>query len=80
MLLYGWYWPIGRGDRFMGSLWIPCVFAFTWSAFELRRLVGSRFGDVAYLTIHGVILISLAWQIVGILWRFAAGIYLVTRN
>jgi hypothetical protein len=80
LLLYGWYWPIGRGDRFMGSLWIPSVFALTWFAFELRRRAESPFGDVAYLTVHGVILISLAWQIVGILWRFWAGIYLVTRN
>ena len=80
LLLYGWYWPIGRGDRFMGSLWIPSVFALTWLAFEFRRRVESPFGDTAYLAVHGVILISLAWQIVGILWRFAAGIYLVTRN
>ncbi len=80
LLLYGWYWPIGRGDRFMGSLWIPSVFALTWCAFELRRRAESRFGDIAYLTVHSVILISLAWQVVGILWRFSAGIYLVTRN
>jgi hypothetical protein len=64
----------------MGSLWIPSVFALTWLAFEFRRRVESPFGDTAYLAVHGVILISLAWQIVGILWRFAAGIYLVTRN
>jgi hypothetical protein len=80
LLLYGWYWPIGRGDRFMGSLWIPSVFALTWLAFELRRRAETRFADIAYLTVHGLILISLACQVVGILWRFAAGIYLVTRN
>jgi hypothetical protein len=80
LLLYGWYWPIGRGDRFMGSLWIPSLFALTWCAFELHRRAESRFGDIAYLTVHSVILISLAWQVVGILWRFSAGIYLVTRN
>ena len=80
LLLYGWYWPIGRGDRFMGSLWIPSVFALTWSAFELRRWAEKPFGDIAYLIVHAVMLISLAWQVVGILWRFSAGIYLVTRN
>jgi hypothetical protein len=80
LLLYGWYWPIGRGDRFMGSLWIPSVFALTWLAFELRRRAERPFGDIVYLSVHGVILISLAWQVVGILWRFSAGIYLVTRN
>jgi hypothetical protein len=80
LLLYGWYWPIGRGDRFMGSLWIPAVFGLTWLAFQLRSHAESRLGDGVYLTIHGVILISLLLQIVGILWRFSAGIYLVTRN
>jgi hypothetical protein len=79
-LLYGWYWPIGRGDRFMGSLWIPAVFALTWLAFKLRSRAESNLGDNIYLTVHGVILISLASQVVGILWRFSAGIYLVTRN
>jgi hypothetical protein len=80
LLLYGWYWPIGRGDRFMGSLWIPAVFALTWLAFKLRRRAESTLGECVYLTVHGVILISLALQVVGILWRFSAGIYLVTRN
>jgi hypothetical protein len=80
VLLYGWYWPIGRGDRFMGSLWVPCVFGLTWSAFQLRRAAANRFADIAYLTIHGLILTSLVLQIAGMLWRFSAGIYLVTRN
>jgi hypothetical protein len=80
VLLYGWYWPIGRGDRFMGSLWIPCVFGLCWLAFELRRRAASRFGDAAYLGVHGLVLALLVLQIVGILWRFSHGIYLVTRN
>jgi hypothetical protein len=80
LLLYGWYWPIGRGDRFMGSLWMPSIFALTWLAFELRRRMASQFGDVAYLSTHGLILLSLVLQVVGMLWRFSAGIYLVTRN
>ena len=80
LLLYGWYWPIGRGDRFMGSFWIPSVFALTWAACKLRRRVASEYGDAAYLAVHVGILISLAGQVVGMLWRFSAGIYLVTRN
>jgi hypothetical protein len=80
VLLYGWYWPIGRGDRFMGSLWIPCVFGLCWLAFELRRRAASRFGDAAYLGVPGLVLALLVLQIVGILWRFSHGIYLVTRN
>ena len=79
-LLYAWYWPIGRGDRFMGSLWIPCVFALCWLAFQLRRRAASRFADAAYLGAHGLIFTLLVLQIAGMLWRFSAGIYLVTRN
>ncbi len=78
--LYGWYWPIGRGDRFMGSLWIPCVFALCWLAFALRRRAADRFADAVYLGAHGLILTLLVLQIVGILSRFSNGIYLVTRN
>ena len=80
LVLYGWYWPIGRGDRFMGSFWIPCVFVLIWAAFVLRRRADSRFGDAAYLMTHAVILLSLVLQAAGMLWRFSAGIYLVTRN
>lgn len=79
-ILYGWYWPIGRGDRFMGSLWIPCVFVLVWAAFELRRRSDNRLGNAAYLMTHGLILLSLVMQTAGMLWRFSAGVYLVTRN
>ena len=79
-VLYGWYWPIGRGDRFMGSLWIPCVFALVWAAPVLRRRADSGLGDAAYLVTHTVILLSLLWQAAGMLWRFSEGIFLVTRN
>lgn len=80
LLLYGWYWPIGRGDRFMGSLWIPFVFLLVWSASVIRARSGGRFGDAAYLATQAVILLSLALQVFGMLWRFSRGIYLVTRN
>jgi hypothetical protein len=79
-ILYGWYWPIGRGDRFMGSLWIPSVFLLIWAAFVLRHRADSRVGDGAYLLTHIVILFSQLLQAAGMLWRFSAGIYLVTRN
>lgn len=78
--LYGWYYPIGRGDRFMGSLWVPVVFLLTWWAWTLRRM-GARGGmDAAYLGVHGLIFGSLVLQLAGIVWRFAHGISLVTRN
>lgn len=78
--LYGWYYPIGRGDRFMGSLWVPLVFLLSWWACTVRRM-GNRGGmDAAYLGLHGAIFGSLVLQLVGILWRFAHGIFMVTRN
>jgi hypothetical protein len=78
--LYGWYWPIGRGDRFMGSLWLPSVFLLVWAASELRRAAPNRLADSAYLITHGLILFSLILQTAGMFWRFSAGIFLVTRN
>ncbi len=80
LILYGWYWPIGRGDRFMGSLWIPCVFVLVWAASVLRRRVDNHLGNAAYLMTHCVILLSLVVQAAGMFWRFSAGIFLVTRN
>jgi hypothetical protein len=79
-LLYGWYWPIGRGDRFMGSLWIPAVFLLVWAAWTLRKYTDGWLGDHAYLATHLFILASIALQVAGMLWRFSAGFYLVTRN
>jgi hypothetical protein len=78
--LYGWYFPIGRGDRFMGGLWIPLVFLLFWWAYALRRMGDRKGGDAAYLGIHAVIFLSLLLQIVGIFWRFQHGFYLTTRN
>ena len=79
-LLYGWYWPIGRGDRFMGSLWIPAVFLLVWAAWTLRKYTDGWLGDHAYLATHLFILASIALQVGGDVWRFSAGFYLVTRN
>lgn len=78
--LYGWYLPIGKGDRFMGSLWVPSVFLLCWLAWRLRRLKPSRWTETIYVATHSVILLSLAVQIAGMFWRFREGIYLVTRN
>ena len=78
--LYGWYYPIGRGDRFMGSLWVPAVFLLCWWGFLLRRLSVGKGADISYLAVHLAILISLLLQCAGLFWRFQQGIYLVTRN
>ena len=78
--LYGWYYPIGRGDRFMGSLWMPSVFLLVWWAFTLRRMAGRPWADTAYFAVQIAVLFSLLLQIVGMFWRFQHGVYLVTRN
>ena len=41
-LLYGWYDPIGRGDRFMLSLYLPLVFCLVWAAERLMDLAMMR--------------------------------------
>ncbi len=41
-LLYGWYDPIGRGDRFMLSLYAPLVFCLIWASESLMNLAIMR--------------------------------------
>ena len=79
-LLYGWYLPIGKGDRFMGSLWIPAVFLLCWLASFLRATAGAKGSDALYLGVHSAILLSLLLQSACILWRFHQGGFLKTQN
>jgi hypothetical protein len=67
VLAYGWYSPIGRGDRFMISLYLPLVFTFIWAAerrldrhdrrFRAWRL---RWGHAA---LHALLLAALLWRV-----------------
>lgn len=41
-LLYGWYDSIGRGERFMLSLYLPLVFCLIWAAEGLMNLAVKR--------------------------------------
>ncbi|MEX1119820.1 MAG: hypothetical protein WEB60_13620 [Terrimicrobiaceae bacterium] len=77
--LYGWYWPIGRGDRFMGSLWIPTVFLLIAGCAFLRPLAG-QLSHRLYLGTHALILLSLLLQAASLLNFFFQGGSLVTRN
>lgn len=77
-LLYGWYYPIGRGDRFMGSLWMPALFFLIACAHRMR---GRRPGaEKIYLAVHGAILLSLALQALNAIVLFQQEIFLRTRN
>jgi hypothetical protein len=77
--LYGWYWPIGRGDRFMGSLWIPTVFLLIATSAFLRPLAG-RSANRLYLATHLTIMVSLLLQAAALLNLFLQGGSLLTRN
>jgi hypothetical protein len=78
--LYGWYWPIGKGDRFMGSLWIPCVFLLMWLAWALRERAASLWGGRAYLAVQAAVLVSVLLQVAAMFWKFQQGVFLVTKN
>src|SRR5258705_444736 len=80
LLLYGWYYPIGRGDRFMGSLWIPAVFLGCVLCRWGLEVPPPGLKPLAYLFIHGLILISLATQAANLVFLFEAGIHLTTHN
>ncbi len=80
LLLYGWYYPIGRGDRFMGALWIPCVFlACHLGRAALARAKGFP-GHTAFVATHALILWSLALQAAALLSLLASGSVPTLRN
>ena len=66
-LAYGWYTPIGRGDRFMLSLYAPLVLCLVWASESLLRRVRRRPGSSRWIAIgyHGA-----QWMLVAALtWR-----------
>ncbi len=78
--LYGWYYPVGKGDRFMGSLWVPAIFLTFWAASLLRRMDGPPWRTVVYLGVQILVFCSLLLQISCIAWLFSRGYFLVTQN
>jgi hypothetical protein len=65
--LYGWYHPIGRGDRFMMSLYLPLVFTLIWGADAIVKRIqqrqGSRWILHAYQTAHWLFFAALCWRL-----------------
>jgi len=80
LLLYGWYWPIGRGDRFMASLWIPCVFLAVRAGAVLVGEAQNRFSTWIYRGAHAAVLLSLLVQYASTAAFFLSGAGLTTRN
>ncbi len=72
-LAYGWYTPIGRGDRFMLSLYPSLVLSLTWAGESIRRRLergkAPRAVFITYYTAHLLLLAVLCWRLVEI-WRF----------
>lgn len=70
-LLYGWYHPIGRGDRFMMSLYLPIAFTLIWGAETIIKRLQLRQSSAwlsrIYYTAHWVLFGFLSWRIIEIL-------------
>lgn len=66
-LAYGWFTPIGKGDRFMLSLYLPLVVTILWiCGRRLRQLRSTSQGPIARLVFgvaHVVILIVVGLRI-----------------
>jgi len=70
-LAYGWYHPIGRGDRFMLSLYAPLVLSLVWGCESLvrraRRRDASKWFFWSYHAAQWVLVAAVAWRLVEIL-------------
>ncbi|MFQ3578143.1 MAG: hypothetical protein SNJ52_03920, partial [Verrucomicrobiia bacterium] len=62
-LAYGWYEPIGRGDRFMMLLYAPLVLAGLAGLEALRRRLNGSLADGLVLLVNAGIFALLAWNI-----------------
>jgi hypothetical protein len=77
-LLYGWYHPIGRGDRFMLSLYAPLVLSLVWAgeAFYLRakRRSAPLALRLGYHLMHWGIAAFISYRLVELLqWPYFRG-------
>ena len=70
-LAYGWYTPIGRGDRFMLSLYAPLVLSLVWAGESLLRRAHRRhcpgWITVAYHGAHSILALAITWRLIEIL-------------
>ncbi len=70
-LLYGWYDPIGRGDRFMLSLYLPLVFCLVWASERLMDLAlrrrAPRWTAWVYQSALWAVNAAVLWRVVEVL-------------
>ncbi len=69
VLAFGWYDPIGRGDRFMMTLYAPLVLAICVGIDSLRKRLALRTIELSVNLLHLVIFAFLTWNIIGLLAR-----------
>ena len=71
LLLYGWYDAIGRGDRFMLSLYLPLVFCLIWGSEALMDLAlmrkAPRWTPWVYQIALGALNAAVLWRVMEIL-------------
>ncbi len=70
-LAYGWYTPIGRGDRFMLSLYAPLVLSLVWASEaclkRARRRKARLWIFTGYEIAQWLLFAAVSWRIVEIL-------------
>lgn len=70
-LAYGWYTPIGRGDRFMLSLYAPIVLCLVWACESLLRRARRRNAPEwlfrGYAIAQWLLVAAISWRLVEIL-------------
>lgn len=70
-LAYGFYTPIGKGDRFMLSLYGPMVLTLVWITERFRRQMRQTSKAVitrkVYIAMQSVLLIAISWRLLDLL-------------
>lgn len=66
---FGWYDPIGRGDRFMMTLYAPLVLAFCWGIEAMRKRIRHPAADAFVALLHAGVFAALLWNVAGLLAR-----------
>ncbi len=66
MAAFGWYAPIGKGDRFLLLPWMPLTIAIICAAEFLRRQINSPPANLTFLTAHLLIIAAVIGRLIAI--------------
>lgn len=67
LLAFGWYDPIGSGQRFMLGLWMPLVCTLAWAAEWFRRTASSMLANRIYLAVYIIVALGISMHTLSIL-------------